>query len=58
MRRTAMRPLPAGKLSARNAMLFGIALSIAGFVELWLGVNLLSAAIGASSQRVVRISEA
>ncbi len=47
MRRTAMRPLPAGKLSARNAMLFGIALSIAGFVELWLGVNLLSAGIGA-----------
>jgi protoheme IX farnesyltransferase len=47
MRRTAMRPLPAGKMSARNAMLFGVALSIAGFVELWLGVNLLSAVIGA-----------
>ena len=46
MRRTAMRPLPTGKMSARNAMLFGIALSIAGFLELWLGVNLLSAAIG------------
>jgi protoheme IX farnesyltransferase len=47
MRRTAMRPLPSGKMSARNAMLFGIALSIAGFLELWLGVNLLSATIGA-----------
>jgi protoheme IX farnesyltransferase len=47
MRRTAMRPLPAGKLSARNALSFGVALSAAGFVELWLGVNLLSAAIGA-----------
>ena len=47
MRRTAMRPLPAGKLSARNALLFGIALSVAGFVELWLGVNLLSAGVGA-----------
>jgi heme o synthase len=47
MRRTAMRPLPAGKLSARNALLFGIALSIAGFVELWLAVNLLSATVGA-----------
>src|SRR3954449_454775 len=46
MRRTAMRPLPTGKMSARNAMLFGIALSIAGFSELWLGVNLLAAAIG------------
>ena len=34
MRRTAMRPLPAGKLSARNALLFGVALSVAGFVEL------------------------
>src|SRR6516164_2222174 len=39
MRRTAHRPLPAGKLSARNALLFGIALSVAGFLELWLGVN-------------------
>jgi protoheme IX farnesyltransferase len=47
MRRTANRPLPAGKLSARNALLFGIALSVAGFLELWLGVNLLAAAIGA-----------
>jgi len=47
MRRTAMRPLPTGKMSARNAMLFGIALSIAGFLELWLAVNLLSAIIGA-----------
>jgi heme o synthase len=47
MRRTAMRPLPAGKMSARNALWFGILLSAAGFVELWLGVNLLSAAIGA-----------
>jgi protoheme IX farnesyltransferase len=47
MRRTAERPLPSGKLSAPRALAFGIALSIAGFVELWLGVNLLSAAIGA-----------
>lgn len=47
MRRTAMRPLPAGKMSARRAMWFGVALSVAGFVELWLGVNLLSAAVGA-----------
>jgi protoheme IX farnesyltransferase len=47
MRRTAMRPLPAGKLSARNAMAFGVALSMAGFLDLWLGVNLLSALIGA-----------
>ena len=47
MRRTAQRPLPAGRLSAGRALAFGIALSVAGFVELWLGVNLLSGAIGA-----------
>lgn len=47
MRRTAHRPLPAGKMPARNALAFGIALSIAGFLELWLGVNLLSGLIGA-----------
>ena len=47
MKRTAMRPLPAGKLPAGLALAFGIALSVAGFVELWLGVNLLSGLIGA-----------
>jgi len=46
MRRTADRPLPAGRLSAPRALAFGIALSAAGFVELWLGVNRLSAAVG------------
>ena len=46
MRRTADRPLPAGRLDSRRALAFGIALSIAGFAELWLGVNLLCAAIG------------
>jgi len=47
MRRTAARPLPAGKMSAASAMWFGIALSVAGFLELWLGVNLLAGSIGA-----------
>jgi protoheme IX farnesyltransferase len=46
MRRTAMRPLPQGKMSAPRALAFGVGLSIAGFLELWLGVNLLSALIG------------
>src|SRR6202162_1592400 len=46
MRRTADRPLPSGKRSAGRALAFGTALSVAGFVELWLGVNLLSALIG------------
>ncbi|MBZ5728107.1 MAG: heme o synthase [Acidobacteriia bacterium] len=47
MRRTAQRPLPAGRLSAPRALAFGAALSTAGFLELWLGVNLLSGLIGA-----------
>src|ERR1035438_4872523 len=47
MRRTAARPLPSGRLSAPRALAFGAALSVAGFLELWLGVNLLSASIGA-----------
>jgi protoheme IX farnesyltransferase len=46
MRRTADRPLPSGKLLAGRALAFGIGLSIAGFLDLWLGVNFLSAAIG------------
>jgi heme o synthase len=47
MRRTAGRPLPSGRLRARRALAFGTALSAAGFLELWLGVNPLSAWIGA-----------
>jgi heme o synthase len=47
MRRTAARPLPAGRLSADHALWFGLALSAGGFVELWLGVNLLAGLIGA-----------
>jgi len=47
MRRTAGRPLPLGRLTPRSALAFGAALSVAGFLELWLGVNLLSGSIGA-----------
>jgi len=46
MRRTAARPLPSGRLGAGRALLFGAALSLAGFIELWAGVNLLCASIG------------
>jgi protoheme IX farnesyltransferase len=46
MRRTSARPLPSGRLSAPRALAFGAALSAAGFAELWLGVNPLSASIG------------
>ncbi|HWQ53812.1 MAG TPA: heme o synthase [Bryobacteraceae bacterium] len=47
MRRTAARPLPSGRISARGALLFGLGLSAAGFADLWLGTNLLAALIGA-----------
>jgi protoheme IX farnesyltransferase len=47
MRRTAGRPLPQGKMTPAHALAFGAALSVAGFLDLWLGVNLLAAAIGA-----------
>jgi len=47
MRRTAGRPLPLGRLTPGSALAFGAALSVAGFTELWLGVNLLSGSIGA-----------
>jgi protoheme IX farnesyltransferase len=46
MRRTAQRPLPTGRVSANGALVFGILLSVAGFLELWLGVNLLAGSIG------------
>lgn len=46
MRRTDQRPLPAGQMNPRNAFLFGVALSVLGFVELGLGVNWLSAGLG------------
>ncbi len=47
MNRTAGRPLPSGRLLAPRALAFGIALSVAGFTELWLGVNLLTGLLGA-----------
>jgi protoheme IX farnesyltransferase len=49
MRRTKDRPIPSGRLDPTRALLFGIALSIAGFVDLWLGCNPLSAVLGAAT---------
>ena len=46
MRRTSGRPLPAGLMTAKRALIFGIALAVAGFAELALGVNLLAALLG------------
>lgn len=46
MRRTADRPIPAGRLSPERALIFGVALSVAGFVELSWCVNLLTGMLG------------
>src|SRR6516225_3318019 len=43
MRRTASRPLPSGRLTTREAFLFGMALSVGGGLYLALTVNFLSA---------------
>lgn len=42
MRRTANRPLPSGRLSASEALWFGIVLSVAGCLYLWWAANLLA----------------
>ncbi len=49
MRRTATRPLPSGRLSATEALLFGVGLSLAGGLYLILAVNRLSAALAVST---------
>ncbi len=46
MRRTSMRPIPSGRVSAGRALWFGMGLSVAGFIELALGVNILTATLG------------
>jgi heme o synthase len=46
MRRTQTRPLPSGRLRAVNALVFATLISLAGFVELWLGANPLAALLG------------
>jgi protoheme IX farnesyltransferase len=45
MARTASRPVPAGRVSPRAALLFGCALSALSFVQLTLTVNLLAAVL-------------
>ncbi len=49
MRRTSNRPLPAGRLGVLEGALFGALLSVAGFAELALGVNALSAWVAAAT---------
>ena len=45
MRRTARRPLPAGRVTPLEGVLFGTLLSAAGLTELALGTNLLAALV-------------
>ncbi len=47
MHRTRMRPLPAGRITPRAALVFSSAIAIIGTVYLGLAVNWLTAALGA-----------
>ena len=49
MRRTRHRPLPRHAVEPRNALVFGVALSVISFIWLVLTVNLLSALLAASA---------
>jgi heme o synthase len=49
MRRTADRPLPAGRLDPDRALLFGVALAVGGLLELAFAVNLLTALLGVAA---------
>src|ERR1700690_2743468 len=49
MRRTASRPLPSGRLSGREALVFGLLLSVTGGLYLLFAVNALSAALAVST---------
>jgi protoheme IX farnesyltransferase len=46
MKRTQDRPLPAGRISANEALIFAILISVAGFIELFAGVNALTGWLG------------
>jgi heme o synthase len=46
MRRTQGRPIPSGRVTANRALWFGVLLSAAGFLQLWMGVNLLTGVLG------------
>ena len=49
MRRTAARPLPSGRISPREAFVFGVTLSVVGGLYLWLAVNALASLIAVST---------
>ena len=49
MRRTALRPLPSGRIGAREGVLFGMLLSVAGGAYLAFAVNVLSSLLAIST---------
>jgi heme o synthase len=49
MRRTASRPLPSGVLKPRQALAYGIALSVAGAVYLYFSAGVLAAGLGVAT---------
>jgi heme o synthase len=49
MRRTASRPLPAGVLQPSEALWFGIALSVAGALDLYAAAGILAAGLGVAT---------
>lgn len=46
MRRTMARPLPSGRITANRALWFAIAISLLGFIELTIAVNVLTGLLG------------
>ena len=48
MKRTATRPVPAGRISPRAALTFGISLAALSFVLMWVTLGLLPAALALS----------
>jgi heme o synthase len=46
MNRTKQRPLPSGRLTPNQALICGVSLAIVGFVQLAVGVNLLTGLLG------------
>src|ERR1700694_3211309 len=49
MRRTALRPLPSGTLRPREALIFGVALSVAGALYLYFAAGWMPAALGSAT---------
>jgi protoheme IX farnesyltransferase len=49
MRRTRARPIPSGRVTPDRALAFGVLLSVAGFLDLVLAVNLVAALWGLAS---------